>query len=620
MEESLDFLPLLLVMLLVFGVPMVLGRMRWLPVVVGEIFAGILIGHSGLNLIGESAILEVMSNIGLAFLMFLAGMEINIQNLLNERRGNKTQSGGSLIGLVALVFLLTLLLAVPGGFLLNRLGLEGDPWLLAFVLSATSLGVLLPILKQRQLTHTRAGYAIFYSAVLADFVTVILLTIFIILTVRRSLDLEVFSVALLFLAFFVVYRLAVRFFRLNGISKLVEELSSVTVQIKVRGAIAILVAFVVLAGLLGIELILGAFLAGMIIALLKRPEDDDLVEKLEAFGFGFFIPVFFIMVGVNLDLRALFASPQSLVLLPVLLLVATGVKILPALLFKRILTWRETLAGGVLLNTHLSLEIVVAVIGVRLGLLSESANVVIILFAALSVLIMPVLFNALLPEVKKEEDGFYLIFGAEDQGLQVAKALRQHEVRVRLLEVDPRLVAKARQDGFETIQSDTLADCVRYAVQGNIKALLVLSSDDTRNLLVSHAARQLDVDYIVALVNDPAKLPEYRSLGVNTFTPTLYQPAFLSMMARNKDLFRIMTSTVDEQDVREVHLHNRLLQGEPLRSLALPGDLTILSIGRNGNIIVPHGSTRLELGDRLTIFGDFGDLQHAEQWLSSSLS
>jgi len=617
MEESLNFLPLLLVMLLVFGVPMILGRIRWLPVVVGEIFAGILIGHSGLNLIGESAILEVMSNIGLAFLMFLAGMEINIENLLNQRRGDKTQSSPGLISLVALV---TLLLAVPGGFLLNRLGLEGDPWLLAFVLSATSLGVLLPILKQRQLTHTRAGYAIFYSAVLADFVTVILLTIFIILTVRRSLDLEVFSVALLFLAFFVVYRLAVRFFRLNGISKLVEELSSVTVQIKVRGAIAILVAFVVLAGLLGIELILGAFLAGMIIALLKRPEDDDLVEKLEAFGFGFFIPVFFIMVGVNLDLRALFVSPQSLVLLPVLLLVATGVKTLPALLFKRILTWRETLAGGVLLNTHLSLEIVVAVIGVRLGLLSESANVVIILFAALSVLIMPVLFNALLPEVKKEEDGFYLIFGAEDQGLQVAKALRQHEVRVRLLEVDPRLVAKARQDGFETIQSDTLVDCVRYAVQGNIKALLVLSSDDTRNLLVSHAARQLDVDYIVALVNDPAKLPEYRSLGVNTFTPTLYQPAFLSMMARNKDLFRIMTSTVDEQDVREVHLRNRLLQGEPLRSLALPGDLTILSIGRNGNIIVPHGNTRLELGDRLTIFGDFGDLQHAEQWLSSSLS
>jgi len=124
----------------------------------------------------------------------------------------------------------------------------------------------------------------------------------------------------------------------------------------------------------------------------------------------------------------------------------------------------------------------------------------------------------------------------------------------------------------------------------------------------------------VALVNDPAKLPEYRSLGVNTFTPTLYQPAFLSMMARNKDLFRILTSSLDEQDVREVHLHNRLLQGEPLRSLALPGDLTILSIGRNGNIIVPHGNTRLELGDRLTIFGDFGDLQHAEQWLSSSLS
>ena len=86
--------------------------------------------------------------------------------------------------------------------------------------------------------------------------------------------------------------------------KLVEDLSQATVQIKVRGAIAIMMGFVVLAEVLGAELILGAFLAGMVISLIKAPQDEDLIHKLEAFGFGFFIPVFFIMVGVELDLVA----------------------------------------------------------------------------------------------------------------------------------------------------------------------------------------------------------------------------------------------------------------------------------------------------------------------------
>ena len=126
---------------------------------------------------------------------------------------------------------------------------------------------------------------------------------------------------------------------------------------------------------------MGAFLAGMVISLIKSPQDEDLVHKLEAFGFGFFIPVFFIMVGVELDLKALFESPASLALLPVLFIVALVVKAGPALLFRRVISWRETFAGALLLNTHLSLEIAVAVIGLRLGLLSPASNAAIIVFA-----------------------------------------------------------------------------------------------------------------------------------------------------------------------------------------------------------------------------------------------
>ena len=620
MEENLTFVPLLLVLLLAFIVPMLMGRIRWLPVVVGEILAGVLIGHSGLNLVNESAVLEVMSNIGLAFLMFLAGMEIDFDRLLSSLNGSGKKRlqgpGNNPVILAGLVYLLTVALAVPGGFFLHRMGLEADPWLLTFILSATSLGVLLPILKQREMTHTKAGQAIFYTALLADFVTVILLTIYLI-TLHRGLDLEVFSVGLLFLAFFLFQRILGQFFRIRGVRALVEELSQVTVQIKVRGAIAILLTFVVLAGFLGVEIILGAFLAGMIISLLKAPEDVDLINKLEAFGFGFFIPVFFILVGVNLDLRALFDSPQSLLVLPVLLVIALAVKTFPALLFRRILSWRETLAGAALLNVHLSLEIAVAVIGLRSGLLSPAANVEIILFAVLTVFFMPIIFNALMPPRAVKEDRFMLVFGAEDLGFQVANVLQQHSERVRFLEPESRQVEVARKAGFETIHATSIVECLKEASKGSIQGLLVLSSDDTRNLLVSHAAVRQGIENIIALVNEPARLSDYRSLEVKVFTPSIYRPALLALMARSPNIFNLLTSTAEAQDVREVQLSNPLLAGERLHALGLPGNLLVLAICRNGDLIVPHGNTRLEMNDRLTLFGRQDNLQEATAWLAS---
>ena len=620
MEGHLDFAPLLIVLILAFTVPLILARLRWLPVVVGEILAGVVIGISGFGLVHQDPMLEIFSNIGLAFLMFLAGLEIDFDKIFPARipgQEHKTK-GNQILPISAGVYALTLALAVPAGFGLNALGLEGNPWLLAFILSATSLGVLLPILKQREMSGTKTGQAIFYTAMLADFVTVVLLTIFIIF-LNEGLDLEIFSVGLLFLAFFIFYRLAGGIFQIRQIRNLIEELSHVTVQIKVRGAIAILMAFVVLAGVLGLELILGAFLAGMIISLLKRPEDSDLVHKLEAFGFGFFIPVFFIAVGAELDLRALVESPQSLLLLPVLFIVALIVKTVPSLLFLKELGWRKTLASAMLLNTHLSLEIAVAVIGVRLGLLTQGANVAIILFAILTVLIMPILFNSILPHEPGKKQKYMVLYGANDLGLQVARTLIEHGEQVRFIEPDAVKVDQARQAGHEVIQASTIEDCLEAACEDVVQALLVLSPDDDRNLEICHQAVHQGITHIVSLVNNPARLTEFRRLGIHAFAPTLYRPTLLAMLARSPDMMRLLTTPTDQQDVKEVHLRNPAGQFRRLNNLGLPGDLLVLSIGRDGEIIIPHGNTQVELGDRLTILGSMEDLVEAERFLENSL-
>ncbi len=619
MEEhtGTGFLPLLLVLFLAFLVPLLLSRFKRVPVVVGEIVAGVMIGHSGLNLVGANPTLEVMSDIGLAFLMFLAGMEIDFSKLFPPREKGEEKRGPNLLGLAFVVYLLTLLLAIPGALLLTKLGLEGDPYLLAFVLSATSLGVLLPVLKDRGLLQKPSGQLVFLTALLADFITVLLLTVYII-TLDRGLDPEILSLGLLFVAFFVAYRFGLRFTRIPGVRNLVEELSKATVQLKVRGAIAILMAFVVLAEVLGGELILGAFLAGMVISLIKAPQDEDLVHKLEAFGFGFFIPVFFIMAGVELDLQALFRSPTSLLLLPVLLIVALVVKTGPALLFRRVIPWRDTFAGALLLNTHLSLEIAVAVIGLRLGLLSPATNAAVIVFAILTVFLMPVLFNALQPPVVEEKDKFILIFGAKgDFSYQVARELQDHGETVKFIEPDAELRARTQQKGFEVIDARVYEESLVEIGPDKIRSFIILGTADERNLRVSKAAICAGIESVVAFVHQPAMVHEFQEIGVQPFSPGMYRAAMMSLLVRNPDLFNLLTSTTDQQDVREFQLCNQALDGKRVRHLQLSGDLLIVSISREGELLIPHGNMRLRLGDHLTVLGSLDALENARSSLGA---
>ncbi len=607
-EPSFNFLPLLIVFMLAFTVPILLNRFKVVPVVVGEIIAGVLVGASGLGLVQEDVILALLGDIGLSFLMFLAGMEIDF-NTLFQKPQEKDKDGPTPLVNAFLAYILTLILAGIGALLLNRLGMSGNPWLMAFILSATSLGVLMPVLKEQGLTRTPFGQAIFITATLADFITVVLLTIYLIIQ-ARGWDLEIFSIGLLFLSFFLAYRLGIRYTRIPSVRRVVEELSGATVQIKVRGAIAILLGFVVLAEFVNAELILGAFLAGMVISLIKSPQDDGLVHNLEAFGFGFFVPVFFIMVGVNLDLRSLGSSPAELLVLPVFVIISLVVKILPMIVFRHVLSLRKMLAGGILLNTHLSLEIAVAIIGVRTGLLSPATATVITLFAIMTVLVMPILFGALTPPLPAAKGRTIAICGAGSEALSVARELEAHGEEVCILDEDQSTIHQAVQAGFDGMQVNE-SEYANVLDPEAIKAFLALCTDDNSNLTLCRTAKAAGIPTVVAQVNDPANLPEFRSLGVQAFVPTLSQTIMLALMVRNPDVFTLLTTTTDERDVREVSLRNPRMAGRRLRDVRIPGEILVLSIRRNGQFIIPHGNIQLEYFDHLTLLGCPDELEEA---------
>ena len=403
-KEAFSFVPLLLVAALAFLVPLIAARFRRfpIPVVVGEILIGVVIGKSGLNLVGYDSTLQFLAEFGFAYLMFLAGMEVDIDLLRPAKNSNgevvKQKPAQNPIILACVILALTFVFALLVALGLTQAGFIKQPWLMSLVLSTTSLGLIVPVLKERKLTTTPFGQALLMTALIADFVTMFLITI-VAGWLSQGLTFKLFLGLLLIGVFAVALRTGRWVFGLNRVQETFEQLRHTTSQVAVRGSLALMLAFVAISESLGTEVILGAFLAGVLLALLSGRDDStgELREKLEALGFGFFIPIFFILVGVRFDLGALVASPQGMALAPILVAAAFLIKILASLPFRAVTTWRETLAAGFLMSSRLSLIIAAAEIGLRLGLFGQTIHSAIICVALVTCVGGPLGFNLLAP-------------------------------------------------------------------------------------------------------------------------------------------------------------------------------------------------------------------------------
>jgi len=415
-------------------------------------------------------------------------------------------------------------------------------------------------------------------------------------------------IGLLFFPMVVLYQLGVRNLKRPGIRKFIEDLSGATSQIRVRGAFALLMAFVVLAELLGVELILGAFLGGALTSLLIGKQEEGLHTKLDAIGFGFFIPLFFIYVGVRFDLQAFLNDPRAWIFEPMLLLTAFAVKMLPTVLMRFKYSWREVFGTGFLLSSRLSLIIAASAIGLRLGVISEAINADIILTAALTATFAPLGFNLLVPQ-REKSTRVMVIFGGTNLALQVAHELVLRDETLFFVEPDGLRAATLRKKGMMVghVEGDLAASFNQISQDASISALIALDADDQTNLDVCRMALALGIEHVVALSNDAVQLPAYRAAGVQIFTPGLYRAPLVALMARNPSLFNLLINTEDQRDLREVVVP-RSFAGKLLRELDWPGDVLVLAVQRGEDVVVPHGGTRLDPGDRLTVLGSLDSL------------
>jgi len=379
---DVSFLNLFIVCLIAAAAPLALGfapRLR-LPSVILEIVAGIVLGPSVLGWVKIDLPVQILALIGLAFLLFLSGLEIDAHRLR-----------GRLLRLALLGYLITLALGVPIGLGFHAIGWVRSPLLLAIALSATSLGLIEPVLKDARQSDGEVGQTAIVAATVADFSAILLLSLFFSASggsTGSRLVLVIAFAVLVGITGLVVSR-AGRSMRLGAV---LLRLQDTTAEIRVRFAVVLLIAFTALAERFGLESILGAFLAGVVVSIVDRDSASHprFRTKLEAIGFGFLIPVFFISSGIRLDLKGLLDNPSALLRVPIFLLALLLVRGIPALLYVRGLGRRSAIAAGLLQATSLPFIVTATQIGVQLGRISPVTAAALVFAGLLSVLIFPV--------------------------------------------------------------------------------------------------------------------------------------------------------------------------------------------------------------------------------------
>lgn len=364
------------------------GRLR-VPSVVLEVVAGILIGPAVLGWVHVDRTISVVSDIGLAMLLFMAGREIDYSRLR-----------GPTVELAALGMAVSLVFALAIGFGLRLQHLVATPVFVAVVLSATGLGTLTPIFEDAPEVSGVFARLVSTAATFGEFTPILLLTL---LFSRQATGV---GTRLLLLAAFAGLALAIGL-ALVGVREsarvraLLTRLQDTTAQIRVRIAVVLFVAFAALAGVLGLEAVLGAFVAGAILKLVDR--DAQMAHphtsiKLQALGFGFLIPVFFVASGLSFDLRSLLTSASTLALVPIFLASQVVIRGVPAALFAGPLErdWGRVAAAGLFSATSISTPVFASMIGVELGTITGGIGAALVASGLLSTLLFPALALTLL--------------------------------------------------------------------------------------------------------------------------------------------------------------------------------------------------------------------------------
>lgn len=595
-------LSLFLVVLLALVIPIFMARFQIsnVPTAVAEIIVGIIMGSSGFNLITSTHDLTLLSNLGVILLMFLSGMEIDFDLL--QRKNNpkgKSQAGKTVDPLKTAItaFIGIVIMAFVLAYVLRLTGLFSEVMLAAIILMTVALGVVIATLKEKDILGRPIGQTILLTAVLGEVIPLLLLTIY--ASINGGNAEQLWLIILLFVAAIFLLR------RFKQPYLWFAKITKSTTQLDIRLAFFLIFALVTVAERVGAENILGAFLAGMVMKLLEPSEATK--DKLTSIGYGFFIPIFFIMTGVGLNLRSLFAHPSSLMLLPVLVIFLFIAKVPVLLTYVRYFQKKNAFAGGFLTATTITIVLPTLQVARKLHAITSTQYDAFILAAVIVCILSPIVFNSnfvLLPEDKIKEK--VAIVGANAVTVPVAHDLHANWYSVKMF-TDKKNQYKTYDSRVENLTFLPNLDEETLEKDGVFDGDIVVAANraDEDNIKIARMAKEKGINRVIARLSevDSKTLTEFNEKGIEVFNSTNVHAALMRAMIESPTVYRIMTDT--KNILYSVKVKNTHYTGRQLMDLEFIDQITVSRIKRGDEWLIPRGATVIEPGDILVFSGEF---------------
>ncbi|GBY70160.1 monovalent cation:proton antiporter family protein [Staphylococcus aureus] len=598
----MEFLSLVIVVLAAFLTPIIVNRLNinFLPVVVAEILMGIVIGNSFLNIVERDSILNILSTLGFIFLMFLSGLEIDFKAFKKDKRARQGQNDDESsipghLNLALTVFAFIMIISILLAYVFKWLGLVDDVLLMVIIISTISLGVVVPTLKEMNIMRTTIGQFILLVAVLADLVTMILLTVYGAINGQGGSTIWLIGILVVFTA--ISYILGVQFKRMSFLQKLMDG----TTQIGIRAVFALIILLVALAEGVGAENILGAFLAGVVVSLLNP--DEEMVEKLDSFGYGFFIPIFFIMVGVDLNIPSLIKEPKLLIIIPILIVAFIISKLIPVMFIRRWFDMKTTIASAFLLTSTLSLVIAAAKISERLNAISAETSGILILSAVITCVFVPIIFKKLFPVPDEFNRKIEVsLIGKNQLTIPIAQNLTSQLYDVTLYYRKDLSDRRQLSDDITMIEiADYEQDVLERLGLFDRDIVVCATNDDDINRKVAKLAKAHQVERVICRLKSTTDDTELVDSGIEIFSSYLSNKILLKGLIETPNMLNLLSNV--ETSLYEIQMLNYKYENIQLRNFPFGGDIIFVRIIRNNESIVPHGDTQLRYGDRLIVTG-----------------
>ncbi|MTV82126.1 cation:proton antiporter family protein [Secundilactobacillus folii] len=602
----MDQISLLIILLAALVIPLFMARIKLtlLPTAVIEIIVGVILGPSLFDIIHTNATLSLLKNVGVIVLLFLSGLEIdfslfspkNTELTPLEQKQASNAPKYSPVMLAFMSYASIVVLSFGLALALKSSGLFTDIWLSTILFMTISLGIVIAGLKEKELLSKPFGQTILLIAALGEVVPMIGLTFYASAYSPTSKSLWLLLLILLAAALLV--------WRFKAFFRFFDQINKSTTQLDVRLSFFVIVALVTIAESVGAEGILGAFMAGIVIKLLEPHEETKV--RLDSIGYGFFIPIFFIMSGVGLNLRTLLADPHTLILIPVFLIAYLLAKAAVFFVLKLRFNTSNAFAGAAMSTTTLTVVLAVLQVAEHLHKITAQQSGAFLLAAILTCIIGPLVFNRR-----------YRVEEAD------AKPTNVHFIGTNLLTVPvAQQLTKAgydihmytdRETNYRAFNSEIDVHLLENLVPDDLVAqevfdtdIIVLGQSNSKeNYRLAKAAKQYGVPRVIARFEDPNILDERKDtllkMGVEAFSTPDVQISMLRSLIETPSTIELLTST--ESAVFEVQLRNRKYVDIQIRNLPFIDDITIAQIYREKRFIRPKGDTPLKLNDRILFTG-----------------